>query len=286
MISRMKYQNRYFLNRESRPGGCQFFAVPMTLLLFCSASVSAAEIHPVVEVRSGILLGASGDGKWFGAKQAAKQLTPGTSFRVFDLTREVGAAKARKVEPDADLCPDVRIVSFAETPSSGVIALAAPWKAVPRAVRITDTTQDTYRAVVRDFLIGRGLRDPEVKITQILRVDLDGDGEDEVLLSATNYEAEEDSAPSNAQAGNYSFVLLRQSRGGKLETKLVDGEFYKKSETLNAPNVHRVAAILDLDGDGKMELVLTSNYYEGGTTTVYRYTPASIKKLVSVSCGA
>ena len=107
-----------------------------------------------------------------------------------------------------------------------------------------------------------------------------------VLLSATNYEAEENSAPTSAQAGNYSLVLLRQSRGGKVETRLVAGEFYKKADTSNTPYVYRVTAILDLDGDGKMELVLTSNYYEGGTTTIYSYTPSSIKKMVSVSCGA
>ena len=31
---------------------------------------------------------------------------------------------------------------------------------------------------------------------------------------------------------------------------------------------------------------LGNTYYEGGTTTVYRYTPSSMKKLASVSCGA
>ncbi|MDQ3199797.1 MAG: hypothetical protein M3Q46_11555, partial [Verrucomicrobiota bacterium] len=118
------------------------------------------------------------------------------------------------------------------------------------------------------------------------RADLDGDGEEEVLISATNYQAEDESAGTESRAGDYSFVLLRQVRAGKVETRLIDGEFYKKDKTFNAPNVHRVAAILDLDGDGKMELVLTSNYYEGGTTTIYRYTPSATKELVAVSCGA
>jgi hypothetical protein len=256
------------------------------LLLFACASASRAEIHPIVEVKSGILLGASDGQKWLKPKQAAKQFKPGLSFRTFDLGKEVGRAKARKVGADMDICPDVEIVSFEETPSSGEIALAATWNALPRPVRILDTTQATYRDAVRDFLASRGLPKPEVKITQILRADLDGDGEEEVLLSATNYEAEEGSAPTSSRAGNYSFVLLRQVRGGKVETKLISGEFYKKDNTFDAPNVHRVAAILDLDGDGKMELVVTRNYYEGGTTTVYRYRPSSLKPLVAVSCGA
>jgi FG-GAP repeat len=53
----------------------------------------------------------------------------------------------------------------------------------------------------------------------------------------------------------------------------------------NAPNVYRVAAILDLNGDGKMELVVTSNYYEGGTTTVYRCMPTKIEAVLSAACG-
>lgn len=215
-------------------------------VLLCFVAAARAEIHPVVEVKSGVLLGASAGQKWFDGATAAKQFKPETTFRVFELGKEVGTAKASKVEPDADLCPDMQIVSFAERAPKGAIALAALWKALPRPVRIMDATQATYRSAVRDFLAGRGLREPEVKITQILRADLDGDGEYEVLLSATNYEAEENSAPTSARAGNYSFVLLRQSRG-KVETKLVAGEIYKKDETFNAPNVHRVTAILDLD---------------------------------------
>jgi hypothetical protein len=260
--------------------------VTIALLLVGCVSPLRGEVHPIVEVKSGLLLGASDGGKWLKAEEAAKQFKRGGAFRIFDLGKEVGIAKALKVEANMDICPDVRIVSFAETPENGVIALAAPWKALPRPVRITDTTQDTYRDAVRDFLVSRGLPKPKVKITQILRADLDGDGEEEVLLSATNYDGEEGGAPTSARAGNYSFVLLRQVRGGKVETKLISGEFYRKDNTFDAPNVHRVAAILDLDGDGKMEVVVTHNYYEGGTTTIYRYMPSSLKPLLEVSCGA
>jgi hypothetical protein len=257
-----------------------------TLFLFVSISTLRSEINPLVEVKTGILLGAGSGQKWLAPKEATKQFKPGTSFRVFDLDKERGVAKARKIEADMDICPDVQIVSFEQTPANGEIALAAPWKVLPRPIRMQDTTQAIYQDIARDFLVSRGLSNPKVKIRQIVRADLNGDGADEVLLSATKYEAEEDSAPTSAQAGDYSFVLLRQSREGKVETKLVEGEFYKKADTSNTPYVHRISAILDVDGDGKMEFVLSSTYYEGGTTTVYRYSPSSIRKLVEVSCGA
>jgi len=46
-----------------------------------------------------------------------------------------------------------------------------------------------------------------------------------------------------------------------------------------------VIAVLDLDGDGKMEIVVRSDYYEGGATTIYRCNPKKVEELLSVSCG-
>ena len=64
--------------------------------------------------------------------------------------------------------------------------------------------------------------------------------------------------------GSYSMVLLRRLVAGKVETQLVEGEFYSKAyengtdddASFNAPNVYKVIAVLDLDGDGKMEIVV------------------------------
>lgn len=260
--------------------------ITILALLLGQAAVARAEFHPVVEVMSGSLLGASEGQKWLNSEQAGKKFKPGTTFRLFTLDKEIGAMKAIKAEPEVEICSDVWIATFTERPSIGTIGLAAPWNALPRPVRSMDTTQPVYRKAIAEFLAGRGMRDPRINVTQIIRADLDGDGEEEVLISATNYQGDEESAPTESRAGDYSFVLLRQVRAAKVETKLIDGEFHKKDKTFNAPNVHRVEAILDLDGDGKMELVLSGNYYEGGTTTIYRYTPAAVKKLVDVSCGA
>ena len=89
-------------------------------------------------------------------------------------------------------------VSLSSKPKDGVIGLAAPWNALPRKPVIADATQSVYVEAVRDFLKARGIADPKVRITRILRVDLDGDGEEEVLISATNYFTEDKSDHSRS----------------------------------------------------------------------------------------
>jgi hypothetical protein len=260
------------------------------VLLICAAA-PAADLHPIVEVQSGYLFGATADGEWIKSEEAAKALLGETTYRVYGLTQAFGEAKGGKPKPsEEDVCSDVLTVSLSPKPDKGAIALAAPWNALPRKPRVSDTTQKVYVDAVRDFLKTKGIEQPKVKVDNIVRVDLNGDGEDEVLISATNYFSKDDRVPMRSPAGSYSMVLLRRVVAGKVETQLVQGEFYPKAyvssdSSFNAPNAYSVIAVLDLDGDGKMEVVVASNYYEGAETTIYRCDPKKVEALLSVAGG-
>jgi hypothetical protein len=274
-----------------------FSMIPGALLcvfLTCERA-TAGELHPIVHVERGYLFGATAGGKWIKAEETAKAIADQTTYRIYGLTESLGEAKGGKPKAvENDVCTDTLSVSLSPEPEKGVIALAAPWNALPRKPRIADTTQQVYVDAVRDFLKTKGIQQPKVKIDNILRVDLDGDSEDEVLISATNYFSKDDRVPMRSPAASYSMVLLRRVVTGKVETQLVEGEFYPKAypktteddASFNAPNAYKVIAVLDLDGDGKLEVVVASQYYEGEATTIYRCDPKKIEPLLSVACGA
>jgi len=107
------------------------------------------------------------------------------------------------------------MVSLSSKRKDSVIGLAAPWNALPRKPIIADTTQSAYVDDVRDFLKSHGIASPKVRITRILRVDLEGDGEDEVLINATNYFNQHDEAAIHTpKRGSYSIVMLRRMAAG------------------------------------------------------------------------
>lgn len=265
--------------------------VGLAALLICAEASSAADLHPIVEVQSGYLFGASSEGKWIKADETAKLIGDENTYQVYGLTRALGDAKGGTPKSADVPCDETLAVSLSPKPEKGVIAIAAPWNALPREPKVIDPTQQVYLDAVGDFLKTKGIEHPKVKIDGILRIDLDGDGEEEVLISATNYFRKDESLPMRSPAGSYSMVLLRRVVAGKVETQLVEGEFHpkayvRKGDSFDAPNAYKVIAVLDLDGDGKMEVVVGSNYYEGEEITIYRCDPKKVEALLSVSCGA
>ncbi|MHC1726661.1 MAG: hypothetical protein AB9866_11715 [Syntrophobacteraceae bacterium] len=221
---------------------------------------------------AGYLLGGWSKDGWLEDKAAASLLRGGEKYRFYTLNGEVGTgmgSAAHSFGEEGDPCYDTTAVSFTAAPAGreGLVAVAGPSNILPRVPRLLSIEQQAYKDAAAAILQEKGIARPEVCLTQVIRVDLDGDGVEEVLVSATHYA--KGLSPSAAR-GDYSLVFLRRMVKGKVLTHLIEGDFYPKGVKFGAPGEHRVGAVLDLNGDGVMEIVLFGRYYEGDWAAAYR----------------
>ena len=266
-----------------------------SLTLMCQGFKAANDIHPIVDVQRGYLLGGTRNGRWLKAETVAPLLKGQEKYRVYTRTSYLGQGVGSKPSSQGEPCPDVPFVTVSSgggksTMKQGVVAFGGTWNALPRTARLVDTTQPVYIGIVADLLRRHGLAKPKVHIRQIARVDLDGDGIDEVVISANNFADASTTAgdimPSSTQAGDYSLLFVRKESKGKVKTLFIDQQYCLKTKTFDAPSRSEAIAFLDLNDDGKLEIVVRGHYYEGDGITVYRLAGDRLEEALSSGCGA
>ncbi len=213
----------------------------------------------------------------------------GETFRLYSLTGQVGTGIISQPVPPEYPCDDIVEVTISPLPAGegDIIGVNGDWNAQPRLPKIQSTDQQEYRAVVSSYLKGRGISNPQVTIFQILRVDLDGDGTEEVLISANSKQN-----PLSSHflgKGDFSVVLLRRVAQGRAQTIPIVSEIELKNhadpiQTGQWHHKETVAAILDLNGDGMMEVITTSQSIFDGGKSVYDLKGRTPKQVLGWYC--
>ena len=257
------------------------------VVVICVATaLGQSAIVPIVELKHGGLLGGVQNGKWVAPTKVAPKLDAETEFVLVGWrgVEEGGVTLGKKGEKE-DVCPDFTRMELELKQEEGVaIGSSAKWNLVPRIPQAIDVGNATYKTVVTNFLRKKGISRPIVKIREAFRVDLEGDGVEEVVLSATYYKK---GLSSDAAVGDYSFVIVRKAVGKVVTDHLLQGEFVLKRVDFGAPNEYHISAIADLNGDGKMEIVVNGAYYEGESAGAYEMKsgrPVMIKEF-EIGCG-
>jgi hypothetical protein len=247
-------------------------------------SLSAEESNESRVTDYGNLLGGVENGKWLDAKTTFGKLKGDEKYSLFRFTTgKKGLFSLGEIKDGSGACPENYFVQPELTVSANLaIGTNADWMIVPRQPKSASLTDASYKKAVATVLRLRGLKSP-VKIKKAYRIDLDGDGREEVILVA-HYFAED--ASQNAKVGNYSFVLIQKRASGKTQNLLVGGTFLRKKDDYYEGE-YFLSGIADLNGDGKMELLVDVSGYEENWTKVYEMKagkPAEIKAL-SYYCG-
>lgn len=256
----------------------------LSTLFFALVSVSSAQVIPIFDARSGSFLGGARDGIFIDAAEAFKEISGMQNFTVIGPSGEKRDYSA-KISAPTEPCDDYYYVEREGAGELGIgIGKGLNWNPVPRPIKSIAVNNKTYLAAVTALLRSKGMATAKAIIEQVVSVDLDGDGADEVLITASTYRGK--IAPS-AKRGDYSVVFMRKIVAGKIKNIILGEEYIKKSIQFGAPTRFEISGIADLNGDGKMEIAVYDEYYEGAGAAVYEVTKTGAvqNKVISAGCG-
>ena len=105
-----------------------------------------------------------------------------------------------------------------------------------------------------------------------------------IEANSPGYDVSADTGP-NIKAGDFSLVMLRKVIAGKPRMSTLMGVIHTAPSS-GAPNRYGLSNVLDLNGDGSLEIVVEWNYYEGGGANVFQIKNGKISLALEASDGA
>jgi hypothetical protein len=186
---------------------------------------------------------------------------------------------------DIGPCETTSEVALAPSPVvSETIAVGGSWEALPRVIAEADPLAPVYEQAIVDLLKTNGITATEANVTRVVQVDLEGDGTDEAIILASRNIPVEGSIAS-VTAGDYSLVVLRKVVNGTMQTISIIADYYPKTQTFAAPYEYKLLGLLDLNGDGQLEIIIHGAYYEGAATEAFSIAGTQAQQVLGAGCG-
>jgi hypothetical protein len=240
-------------------------------------------------MKIGGLIGGVENGKFLDARTTAAKLADEQNYTLYLPNGKTEALNLKKPTAAQDICEDFYSFENIDPENrfeKGGIGLGEGfrWNPYRRVSKPIDLNNAEYKKIVNDFLRTKRIRQPVSKLEQAFRIDLDGDGREEVILTASRI------IPYNSQRviksyDAFSIILIRRIVNGKPQTTMLEGEFQPKLTVDYDGYRHSVSSIADLNGDGRMEIVLYSAYYEGSNVSVVEMVGNKFEPVQNLSAG-
>jgi len=227
-------------------------------------------------------------GWWDGTWQSGDDLpvSGGEQYQVVRLDEPISLATGSEARPS---CEPLDLVSVEFEPALpggfreiDALAIQTDLAVRPYPVEMLDPPAAEYVQATSELLEGRAARVPVINLTQVIRTDLEGDGVDEVIISASTIPDD----LISTQVGDYSIVFLRKVIEGEIHTAILGESIVNDLEDmLQNLVVFEVAAVADLNGDGKMEIVVNGTVWEGAFLQAWEYVNDDLGPVDVLSCG-
>ncbi len=213
----------------------------------------------------------------------------GTPFTVSGLAGETSAVTGDNAEAcfDERVGPAIDVVVTPPDPPgfgyNAVAMLTQPWPMKPRPVAVAASAPEAYRALGEAAFSGEPVDPSQGAIEQVVVADLDGDGDDEALAV---FEFVRPSLGPGAP-GDLAAVLLIDVDTRAADTVLLSAvDEALDADTFPLIERYRVLDVADLNGDGRMEVLVHAWYYEGAFVLVYTYDGSELTEVLAAGCGA
>lgn len=143
-----------------------------------------------------------------------------------------------------------------EWPGPFGVAISAPWEITPNLVEPFED-DGTYSAIAAGLLAERGLDVANPVIKQLFRADLEGDGTNEILVVA-----EALAGGFLPEIGDYSLAFMQKVIEGEVVTAVIGESVITDLDGAFTVS-YSIGTIADLSGDGRLEIVVNSAFFEG-----------------------
>jgi hypothetical protein len=262
------------------------------LLILAGTSAAQTKVVPIIDMKMGGLLGGVENGKFLDAKSTAEKLSGELNYTLYLLGGRRENLLLGKPTNSSEICEDFFALEMdgdAEARhKKGGVALGSGfrWNPQPRAVTPIALNNAAYKKIMNDFLRTKRITTPVAKLDQAFRVDLDGDGREEVVLTATRVIRNFEPGRERKRVYDaYSVVLIRKIVNGRTRNIVVEGEFSPKSDVFYDGYTYEVSSVADLNGDGKMEILMHGEYYEGSNTAVLELNGGKVSNIEGLGAG-
>jgi hypothetical protein len=228
-----------------------------------------------------ILLGGVSGDVWLAPDLSVARYAGGATYSLHTLTQKDKYFIWGEAPDFSPTCQNYFVGTDAGLEEAGFVAVFDGWTVTKRDVIELSADEEIYRQALIDWLEGEGIASPEIGTMRIFRVDLEGDGADEVFINAAHL----DDSQHTTQAGDYSIILMRKVVGNDVLTTQILGDVYKSRDLeITFPRTYSIANFIDLNQDGVLEVLVDIRGWEKFGAIVYQIDEEDVIQTLRAEC--
>jgi len=226
-----------------------------------------------------ILLGGMQGDTWLAPDQATSRFAGAWGYDVYPPSGEKALIHGHA--PEFSMMGQAYFVGTDVTfYQFGMVGVAQGWQVMQRQAEELPSENEFYQQLVRDWLSQTGVADPQIGIIQIHRVDLEGDGSDEIFITDTRVEGQHGTKP-----GDHSIILMRKVVGNEAVTVPILVDMYASVRPGNPfPCTYSIGNFIDLNQDGILEVMVEFERWEGFGAAVYQVDGQNVEEVLGGTC--